>query len=225
MIPFKNKTKDCLRKTLALFAITTKGRKQVIQYRNTKLCCVTGDLAGCPRDGLPEVILAGRSNVGKSALINALADQKKLARISQKPGKTRQLIFFLVDQAFYLVDLPGYGYAEVSRKEQNAFSLLADRYLNSDRPIALVLLLLDIRIDPSQQDRQMIEWLESSGYPHLVIATKADKLSRSRQAERRRTIARQLNAISEDDLVLFSSRTKEGVNRVRGLISSWIETG
>lgn len=196
----------------------------MIQYRNTKLCYVTGDLAGCPRDGLPEVILAGRSNVGKSALINALADHRKLARISQKPGKTRQLIFFLVDQAFYLVDLPGYGYAEASRKAQNAFSLLADNYLNSGRPIALVLLLLDIRIDPTPQDRQMIEWLSSSGYPHLVILTKTDKLSRSRQAERRRTMAEKLSAHSDDDLVLFSSVTKEGVDRVRGLISTWIDS-
>ncbi|MDW7659450.1 MAG: ribosome biogenesis GTP-binding protein YihA/YsxC, partial [Bacillota bacterium] len=172
-----------------------------IQFRNTEFVGVAVSEEQCPKDRLPEIVMSGRSNVGKSSLINSLADQRKIARISNTPGKTRQIIFFRIDQALYLVDLPGYGHAAVSKQAKLILSQLADTYLNSDRPIALVLLLLDIRISPTKQDRQMLEWLEQSGKPWRIILTKADKLSRSAGLMRRQAIARELDLADAAELV------------------------
>lgn len=133
---------------------------------------------------LPEVILAGRSNAGKSTLINALTCRKNLAKVSQTPGKTQAVNYFLVkdgELAFYLTDLPGYGYSASGRKKQAAFSALTDNYLESGRDFALILLLLDIRHIPGAQDRAMLEWLFHKNLPFAVIFNKADKLSKAQQ--------------------------------------------
>jgi GTP-binding protein len=194
-----------------------------IQFRNTEFTGVAVSEEQCPRDRLPEIVMSGRSNVGKSSLVNSLADQRKIARISNTPGKTRQIIFFRVDLALYLVDLPGYGHAAVSKQERMNLSQLADNYLNSDRPIALVLLLLDIRINPTVQDRQMLEWLEQSGRPWRIILTKADKLSRSAGLARRQAIARELDLADEAELVVFSSKNREGLDTIRALIAAAVK--
>jgi GTP-binding protein len=194
-----------------------------IQFRNTEFIGVAVAAEQCPKDQLPEIVMSGRSNVGKSSLVNSLADQRKIARISNTPGKTRQIIFFRVDLSLYLVDLPGYGHAAVSKQERMNLSQLADNYLNSDRPIALVLLLLDIRISPTVQDRQMLEWLEQSGRPWRIILTKADKLSRSAGLARRQAIARELDLADEAELVVFSSKSREGLDTIRSLIAAAVK--
>lgn len=195
-----------------------------VQFKNAEFIGVAATLRQCPRDNLPEVVLSGRSNVGKSSLINSLVSRSSIARVSRTPGKTRQLIFFRVDQSFYLVDLPGYGHAVVARKEKDAFSQLADSYLNSRRPIALVLLLLDIRISPTRQDRQMLDWLRQSGQPWHIVLTKADKLSRSAGLLRRQAIADDLDLADAEQPVVFSCKNGEGIDKVRGLIASALNT-
>ena len=194
-----------------------------IQFRNAEFVGVAVSEEQCPKDRLPEIVMSGRSNVGKSSLVNSLADQRKIARISKTPGKTRQIIFFRIDQSLYLVDLPGYGHAAVSKQVKLTLSQLADTYLNSDRPIALVFLLLDIRISPTEQDRQMLEWLEQSGRPWRIILTKADKLSRSAGLIRRQTIARELDLADAAELVVFSSKNREGLDTIRSLIATAVK--
>ena len=192
----------------------------VIQFRNAVFSGVAVHTGQCPDEGLPEIVMSGRSNVGKSSLINTLVEQRKIARISKAPGKTRQIIFFQVDQALYLVDLPGYGHAAVSREEKATFSQLADSYLNSDRPIVLVLMLLDIRVSPTVQDQQMLAWLEQSGRPWRIILSKADKLSRLACLQRRTEIARELDLADAEELVIFSAKNREGLDVIRSLIDA-----
>ncbi len=139
--------------------------------------------ADCPNEQLPEIIMAGRSNVGKSTLINALAGQKHLARVSSTPGKTRQVIYYKKPGFALLTDLPGYGFAKVSKAEKARFSELVEGYFALDRPIALVLLLLDIRHAPNEHDIQMIDYMREAGLPFALVFTKCDKLSRA-QANR-----------------------------------------
>jgi GTP-binding protein len=183
-------------------------------FRRAELACVAGRLDQCPRTGYPEVVLSGRSNVGKSSLINAITDQRKLARVSQTPGKTRLIIYFSVDRKFYLTDLPGYGYARVARSVQENFSKLVDGYLTGDRPIRLVLHLLDIRIEPNEFDHQMLAWLQGEGIQYLIVLTKSDKLSRQAANLRLKEMSQILN-IDPDYLVLFSAENRQGVDSLR----------
>ena len=191
-----------------------------IQFKKADFSGVAANLSQCPQDNLPEIVLSGRSNVGKSSLINSLLGRSGLARVSRTPGKTRQLIFFRIDESFYLVDLPGYGHAAVGRREKEAYSQLADAYLNSPRPIALILHLLDIRINPTAQDRQMLAWLRQAGKPWRIVLTKADKVSRSAGLLRCQAIARELDLAGTDLPIVFSGQNGTGVNVVRGLIAS-----
>lgn len=188
-----------------------------IDFRRARLALAAGRLDQCPQTGLPEIVLSGRSNVGKSSLINAVTDQKKLARISQAPGKTRIILYFSVDDRFYLTDLPGYGYARVARQVKEDFDRLVDSYLNAGRPICLVLHLLDIRHDPGESDRQMIEWLKEQQLPYQIILTKADKLSRQAANLRIGELARFLR-VEPEALILFSSASRQGVDAVRSRI-------
>ncbi len=194
-----------------------------LPFRQAQLDRVAVSADQYPRDGLPEIVMAGRSNVGKSSLINSLADNKRLARISQAPGKTRQILFFKLGQACYLVDLPGYGYARASRTEREQFSKRTDDYLQADRPIALILLLLDCRITPTAQDQLMLQWLEASGHPWRIVLTKTDKLSRSAARTHRRDMARFFDLASQEELVLFSAKTGEGLDALRAIIEAAVE--
>jgi GTP-binding protein len=164
-----------------------------------------------PDSTLPEVAFAGRSNVGKSSLINRLVNRKRLARVSNTPGRTREINFFRVNDDFVLVDLPGYGYAKISKETRAAWRPLIEGYLRDSRNLRGIVQLLDARHDPTPDDLQMLEFLADLEVPTVVVATKIDKLPRARVAERVREVARAAG-VGEQQVVPFSATT--GVGRV-----------
>ncbi|MEG0371486.1 MAG: ribosome biogenesis GTP-binding protein YihA/YsxC [Clostridium sp.] len=163
-----------------------------------------------PETGFPEIAFAGRSNVGKSSLINSLVNRKSLVRTSSTPGKTRVINFFVVNDAFYLVDLPGYGYAKVSKTEKSKWGGMVEAYLNSREQLKLVVLLVDIRHEPTKDDKIMFDWMKATGSQVLVVATKADKLTRNHRNTSLVKIRKFLQMTESDILMHFSSQTKEG---------------
>lgn len=168
-----------------------------------------------PRPELPSIAFAGRSNVGKSSLINSLVGQKKLARTSNSPGRTRLINFFLVDSRWVFVDLPGYGYARVSRQQRSRWGPMIEGYLKTDRNLKCLLLLVDSRHEPSRLDRMMRDWLREHRIPHRVVATKADKLS----SNQIRKSMRRIQEILEVNIVIpYSSVTGAGKKELWRLI-------
>lgn len=163
-----------------------------------------------PRDGLPEVAFSGRSNVGKSSLVNALVNRKGLAKTSKSPGKTRQLNYYGVNDRLYLVDLPGYGYARRSRQERRSWAELVEPYLQERQTLRGLVQLLDCRHDPTELDLQMLEWLQHRGEPFLVALTKSDKISASRLRERVGQVSSLLGTPPQATVVPFSAKTKAG---------------
>jgi GTP-binding protein len=164
-----------------------------------------------PREGLPEVAFAGRSNVGKSSLINALLNRRNLARTSKTPGKTRAIQFFRVEGDLLFADLPGYGFARVARTLREDWGPLIEGYLAGRVCLKLLVLLLDVRRDVTRDDRDLLDWLARAGVPALVVLTKADTLSRSQQAARERVIRSGLG-LADKPLLLVSARTGAGKN-------------
>lgn len=162
-----------------------------------------------PDSTLPELAFAGRSNVGKSSLLNALVRRKALARVSKTPGRTREINFFRVNDTFVLVDLPGYGYAKISKERKADWRPMIESYLKRTSQLRGIVLLLDIRRKPSDDDRAMLDFLAEVEIPTIVALTKADKLSKSAVAATANTLARQL-ALLPDQVIPFSSRTGEG---------------
>ena len=162
-----------------------------------------------PESELPEIAFSGRSNVGKSSLLNKLVRRKALARVSATPGKTREINFFRVNDAFHLVDLPGYGYARVSKAARHAWRPLIEGYLRTSTQLRGVVQLVDARHEPSADDLRMMDFLASLGVPTIVVATKVDKLSRSERGPTLAALAAHLG-IEEDQLIPFSARTGEG---------------
>ena len=164
-----------------------------------------------PITGLPEIAFVGRSNVGKSSIINALTNRKKLAKVSQTPGKTRLINFFIINgDEFYLVDLPGYGYAKVSKTEKASWGKTIETYLNGRQELKRVVLLVDSRHKPTADEIQMHEWIKFYGYDEVVIATKSDKLSNNELRKSEKVIRETLNLEKEDKLYFFSSLNKKG---------------
>lgn len=166
-----------------------------------------------PGQGLPQIAVAGRSNVGKSSLINSLCRVKNLAKTSATPGKTRLINIFLINGSFHLVDLPGYGYAKVSKQEQQSWGLMMEEYFRQAESLRLVLHLVDIRHAPSEGDRQMNAFLYGSGLPFAVTATKADKLSRAQRGAMLPVLARDL-AVQPWEIIAWSSQTGEGRDKL-----------
>lgn len=162
-----------------------------------------------PEAKWPEVAFAGRSNVGKSSLLNRLVRRKKFARVSNTPGRTREVNFFLVNNQFVLVDLPGYGYARISKERRAEWRPLIEGYLQSSSPLRGIVQLLDVRHEPTDDDRQMLDFLASVGVPTLFALTKIDKLSRSERVARIATLTEQLGT-SDDQVIPFSAVTGEG---------------
>lgn len=163
-----------------------------------------------PNNNLPEVALAGRSNVGKSSLINYLINRKSLARVSSKPGKTRVINFYNVEDKLYLVDLPGYGFANVSKEEKESWGKMIEAYLLSRNQLALVVMLIDIRHEPSELDRVMLNWIKSSDINFVIVATKADKITKSDIEKRIGEIAVSLNISESKKIIPFSSEKRFG---------------
>lgn len=175
-----------------------------------------------PPEDLPEIAFAGRSNVGKSSLINLLMNRKKLAKVSQNPGKTRTINFFNVNDAFRIVDLPGYGYAKVSKSEAEKWGPMMEAYLSSRPNLLKVLQLVDVRHAPSAQDRQMYEYLQYYGLDGIVIATKADKVSRNELAKNISVIRRDLKLGPDDIVIPVSALNKTGTEEVLGVMAGLI---
>jgi GTP-binding protein len=184
-------------------------------------------LAHAPRDGKPQVALIGPSNVGKSSLLNAIVGHKGLARVSRTPGRTQQLNFFLVEERFYLVDLPGYGFADAPRAVQAKFRKLVEEYLAGAPDLRLLFLLLDARRDPSVRDTDLLAWLRDNDVPHAVVLTKSDKLSHSQVLQRRKAIAKSLAATfgSSPELLATSAVTGAGHKELWSAISAAAATG
>jgi GTP-binding protein len=180
-------------------------------------------LKSLPADGFPEIAFSGRSNVGKSSLINRLLGRQRLAKISSTPGKTRTLNYYLVNEAFYFVDLPGYGYAKVSKDERLRWQALVEPYL-LDRPSLYgVVQLIDLRHEPMNSDRELWEWLRFHDRPALAVMTKADKLARGR-AKASFSRARRILDADERRMVMFSARTGQGKEAVWRWIEARITT-
>ena len=179
--------------------------------RSVDLPYVCGVKSVLPKTGKPEFVLAGRSNVGKSSFVNALIQRKSFARTSSTPGKTRTINFYAVNDAFFLVDLPGYGYAKTGPVEQEKWDRLIRRYLSEGEDIEEVILLLDSRRVPNEMDLQMFQWiLAATGYEPIVIITKMDKLKRSQHAKAIKEIREKLGASKDCMLIPFSAETKAG---------------
>lgn len=172
-----------------------------------------------PASQRPEVVFAGRSNVGKSSTINKLLNRKSLARVSAVPGKTITINFYDVGQQIHLVDLPGYGYAKVSKSEKDRWAVLMDKYFNSDRNLALVVQLIDMRHPPTKLDVDMVNYLIQCELPFVVVLTKADKLNKTQTAQRLRDIVSELPCGDEITFVPFSAQSGQGVEQLREIIS------
>jgi GTP-binding protein len=186
--------------------------------KNVSLDIVCGVTSRLPDTGRPEVAFAGKSNVGKSSLINGLMNRKSLARTSAQPGKTQTINFYNINDWMYLLDLPGYGYAKVSESEKQKWGKMIERYLHTSKNLKAVFLLIDIRHDPSANDRQMYEWILENGYEPIIIATKLDKLKRSQVQKNIKAIRTGLAMQPGSRLIPFSAQTKQGREEIWNLI-------
>lgn len=175
-----------------------------------------------PKNNLPEIVLVGKSNVGKSSFINTMINRKKLARTSSEPGKTRQLNFYNIDDLFYFVDLPGYGYSKMSKQEQIKVGEFIEEYLAKRNVIALIIFLVDIRHDPSANDFLMYEYVIKSGLPCMILANKADKIAKTKVDDYTKNIQKQLNPIGDIITLPFSSERKVYSDAVWDIIAEYI---
>lgn len=193
---------------------------KIIDAELETVCGITSKL---PHNTLPEIAFAGRSNVGKSSLINCLMNRKSLARTSSQPGKTQTLNFYKVNNALYLVDLPGYGYAKNSQENREAWGMMIQNYLTSSDMLRYVFQLVDIRHDPSRDDKNMFDWLVYLGFDPVIIATKADKLKPREIEKHLDRICEVLGAGEDAIIVPFSSTTKMGLDTLNDFMDQVIE--
>ena len=182
--------------------------------RSLGLETVCGITSRLPENTLPEIAFAGKSNVGKSSLINGLMNRKSFARISGTPGKTQTINFYNINQELYLVDLPGYGYAKVSEKEKQKWGRMIERYLHSSKQLKAVFLLIDIRHDPSANDKLMYDWILAQGYRPIIIATKLDKIKRSQAAKHVKAVRQGLGLGTDAKVIPFSAVSKQGRDEI-----------
>lgn len=186
--------------------------------KNVALETVCGVTSKLPEHNMPEIAFAGKSNVGKSSLINGLVNRKALARTSQQPGKTQTINFYNVNEEMYFVDLPGYGYAKVSEEVKAKWGKLIERYLNKSQCLRVVFLLIDIRHEPSENDRNMYQWILANGFEPIIIATKMDKIKRSQIQKHLKMIRTGLNVVPGTMVLPFSAQTKQGRDEILDLI-------
>ena len=196
--------------------------------KNVELETVCGITSKLPDNMMPEIAFAGKSNVGKSSLINGLVNRKALARTSSQPGKTQTINFYNVNQECYFVDLPGYGYASVSREVKEKWGKMIENYLHSSQVLQAVFLLIDIRHEPSNNDIAMYEWILANGYEPIIIATKLDKIKRSQIQKHIKMIRVGLNVVPGTKILPFSAQTKQGKDEILAVIDELVyqdETG
>lgn len=167
-----------------------------------------------PTDGIPEIALAGRSNVGKSSLTNALLNRRNFARTSSTPGKTRTINFYLINKEFFFVDLPGYGYAKVAKSEKEKWGQVMERYLQERDELCAIFLLVDIRHEPTADDKMMYDWIKYYGYDCVVVATKADKISRGQYLKHLSVIRKKLQLEKDEKIIPVSSSKKTGIEEL-----------
>lgn len=188
--------------------------------RKAELETVCGITSTLPENLLPEFAFAGKSNVGKSSLINGLLNRKALARTSSQPGKTQTINFYHINDELYFVDLPGYGYAKVTQEVKAKWGKMIERYLKSSDVLKCVFLLVDIRHEPSENDKTMYEWILYNGFHPVVIATKLDKIKRSQVAKQVKLVRQGLGMEKDGILIPFSAETKQGKDEIWALIES-----
>ena len=190
--------------------------------KSAELETVCGITSKLPDNELPEIAFAGKSNVGKSSLINGLLNRKSLARTSAQPGKTQTINFYNINDSMYLVDLPGYGYASVSASVKAKWGKMIEKYLRKSSQLKQVFLLIDIRHDPSDNDRMMYDWIVNNGFRPVIVATKLDKIKRSQISKQVKAVRTGLGLREEDILIPFSSQTKQGLKELWQLVDSYV---
>ena len=188
--------------------------------KSVQLETVCGITSKLPDNMLPEIAFAGKSNVGKSSLINGIMNRKSLARTSSQPGKTQTINFYNVNEVFYLVDLPGYGYAKANQEVKAQWGKMIERYLQSSKQLKAVFLLIDIRHDPSANDKQMYQWMRHYGFDPIIIATKLDKINRSQIQKQLKAIRVGLEAQKDTIIIPYSSLSKQGREEIYDLLDS-----
>jgi GTP-binding protein len=188
--------------------------------RSLNLETVCGITSKLPDNQLPEIAFAGKSNVGKSSLINALMNRKSYARTSATPGKTQTINFYNINEEMYLVDLPGYGYAKVSEQEKIKWGQLIERYLHGSKQLKAVFLLIDIRHAPSANDKMMYHWIVEMGFYPIIIATKLDKIKRSQIQKQIKIVKQGLDLVPGTMVIPFSAETKQGRDEIWELVEN-----
>ena len=194
-----------------------------LNLNNTALTMSAGLPKQFPGDHLPQIAFSGRSNVGKSSLINSLLNRKSLARVSGEPGKTITVNFYSIDRKLYFVDLPGYGFAKVSESVKVQWGKMIERYLHKSRQLKAVFLLVDIRHAPSENDRTMYDWILSNGYHPIIIATKLDKINRSQIQKQLKLIRTTLHTEEGAVLIPFSAESKQGREEIYEILDGILE--
>ena len=192
----------------------------VIKSVNLETVC--GITSTLPQNNRPEIAFVGKSNVGKSSLINGLLNRKSLARTSAQPGKTQTINFYNINNVMYLVDLPGYGYAKASQSQREQWGQMIERYLHGSKQLRAVFLLIDIRHEPSANDRQMYEWISYQGYDPIIIATKLDKINRSQVQKQIKLIRDGLLVKPGTKILPFSAQTKQGREEIWQVMDSLV---
>ncbi len=182
--------------------------------KNVSLDIVCGVTSRLPVTGRPEVAFAGKSNVGKSSLINGLMNRKSLARTSSEPGKTQTINFYNINEELYLVDLPGYGYAKISKTESAKWGPMIERYLHTSKSLKAVFLLIDIRHEPGENDRMMYDWIVHNGFSPIIIATKLDKIKRSQVAKQVKLVKTGLKVQPGTQVIPFSAVSRQGRDEI-----------
>lgn len=191
--------------------------------KNVSLETVCGITSKLPDNPHMEFAFAGKSNVGKSSLINGLMNRKSLARTSAQPGKTQTINFYNVNDQLYFVDLPGYGYAKVNEQEKAKWGKMIEDYLHQSKQLKVVFLLIDIRHEPSQNDKLMYDWILHQGFEPIIIATKSDKISRGQVPKHLKMIREGLHVVKDTIIIPYSAQTKQGREEIYELLDSYLE--
>lgn len=193
--------------------------------KNVNLETVCGITSKLPENEHMEFAFAGKSNVGKSSLINGLMNRKSLARTSAQPGKTQTINFYNINDQMYFVDLPGYGYAKVSETEKAKWGKMIENYLHKSRQLKAVFLLIDIRHEPSANDRLMYDWILNQGFEPIIIATKLDKINRSQVQKHIKMVKEGLKVVKNTVVIPYSAQTKQGREEIYELLDTYLEAG